>query len=174
MNTFYNDAWLAILSTRWSKSNISMTPHEGIKQYNNKLIRLIENWYKFQTPTALFIFLQVGCLRYGVFWSLIASMFCRWPAKLTVILLAIVLARFHSNGLIWVGLSEKCFLLIGTDLLYLFDKKKNNRWLCCNTTNHYCRQRRSVHKTTTVSCFERQPRGKSRRCLELIALKNMM
>ncbi len=37
-----------------------MTLHEGIKQYHNKLIQLIEvlniytgKWYKFQTPTDL-------------------------------------------------------------------------------------------------------------------------
>ncbi len=56
----YCNTWLAILSTWWPKLNFSMMFHEGIKQYHNKVTRLIEvlniilfKCFQFQTPLAL-------------------------------------------------------------------------------------------------------------------------
>ena len=106
----------------------------GIKQYNNKLIRLIElvkvhtvKWYKFQTPTAL-PSTWLPSYQYLQRWALNGSDACNHclslPINLTVILLVILLARFHSNGFLCAWSFEKSCLLTGSFCMHLFNSRE--------------------------------------------------
>ncbi len=149
-----------------------MTLHELIKQYHNKLIRLIEvlnihtvKWYKCTTlsSTVLATLAPNGFDACNRGPSL--------PIKLTVILLVIFWPdfRFHGhlkNIVYWQG---------PPSWISSITEKKNNHCLCWTATNLYCRQRHSVHGLRPQQALlGKQPRGRNQICSKLIPLKSMM
>ncbi len=167
-----------------------MKLHEGIKQYQNKLIRLIKVFiiillsglsftHLFFLPGSSFQ-LVASCINTCnvLLWTdlMPAIVVCHCPAELKRlnIVLVILLGRFHSK---WIYLCR----VFCKNVYYWLGPPASRRLLRRRITTGYAVLQRTFIADRDVESillrsqqclvFGRQLSGMSRRCLELIALK---